>query len=235
MLRTFSLLLILTLLSSCTASELQKLLGSELPLTEAEVASGLKEALSIGIGKGADLLSQKDGYFKSEYKILLPAEARKVTEKLKVVPGFTNVEEIILERINRGAEDAATKAKPIFVNAIKGMSFADAMNILMGNQDAATRYLETATSNELYQQFNPVIVESLDQLNARKYWSDAVNAYNKIPFVDRANPNLDDYVTREALKGLFGMVAKEEMNIRTNLSVRTSDLLKKVFARQDKR
>lgn len=236
MLRTFSFLLLLTLLSSCTASELQQLLGSgELPLTQTEAASGLKEALSIGIGKGAELLSQKDGYFKSEYKILLPAEARKVTEKLKVVPGFSNVEEIILERINRGAEDAAMKAKPIFLNAIKEMSFTDAMNILLGGQDAATRYLESATNEQLYQQFNPVIVESLDRLNARKYWSDAVTAYNKIPFVDRANPDLDDYVTREALKGMYGMVAKEELNIRTNLSARSSDLLKKVFAKQDKK
>ncbi len=235
MLRTFSFLLMLALLSSCTASELQRLLGGELPLTEAEAASGLKEALSLGIGKGSELLALKDGYYKSEYKILLPAEARKITEKLKVFPGFNNVEEIILERINRGAEDAAMKAKPIFLNAIKEMSFMDAMNILLGNQDAATRYLETATNEQLYQQFNPVIVESLDRLNARKYWADAVAAYNKIPFVDRANPDLDDYVTREALKGMFGMVAKEELNIRTNLSARTSELLKKVFAKQDKK
>lgn len=235
MLRTFSFLLMLALLSSCTASELQRLLGSELPLTEAEAASGLKEALSLGIGKGSELLALKDGYYKSEYKILLPAEARKITEKLKVIPGFNNVEEIILERINRGAEDAAMKAKPIFLNAIKEMSFMDAMNILLGNQDAATRYLETATNEQLYQQFNPVIVESLDRLNARKYWADAVAAYNRIPFVDRANPDLDDYVTREALKGMFGMVAKEELNIRTNLSARTSELLKKVFAKQDKK
>lgn len=235
MLRTFSFLLMLALLSSCTASELQRLLGSELPLTEAEAASGLKEALSLGIGKGSELLALKDGYYKSEYKILLPAEARKITEKLKVIPGFNNVEEIILERINRGAEDAAMKAKPIFLNAIREMSFMDAMNILLGNQDAATRYLETATNEQLYQQFNPVIVESLDRLNARKYWADAVAAYNKIPFVDRANPDLDDYVTREALKGMFGMVAKEELNIRTNLSARTSELLKKVFAKQDKK
>lgn len=234
MLRTFSFLLMLALLSSCTASELQRLLGGELPLTEAEAASGLKEALSLGIGKGSELLALKDGYYKSEYKILLPAEARKITEKLKVIPGFNNVEEIILERINRGAEDAAMKAKPIFLNAIKEMSFMDAMNILMGNQDAATRYLETATNEQLYQQFNPVIVESLDRLNARKYWADAVAAYNRIPFVDRANPDLDDYVTREALKGMFGMVAKEELNIRTNLGARTSELLKKVFAKQDK-
>lgn len=235
MLRFLTFFSVALLLTSCTSSELQRILGGELPLSDAEVASGLKEALTIGAGKGADLLSQKDGYYKSDYKILLPPEARQVTERLKVVPGFSNVEEIILERINRGAEDAAANAKPIFVNAIKQMTFADAMNILMGSNDAATRYLESTTTEPLYQEFSPVIIESLDRLNARKYWADAVNAYNKIPFVDRADPNLDDYVTREALKGLFSMVEKEEQNIRANVNARTSDLLKKVFAKQDGR
>ncbi len=214
---------------------LGSLASGALPLTDAEIAGGLKEALSIGANKGAEQLSQKDGYYKSAYKILLPPEARQITERLKVVPGFSNVEEIILERINRGAEDAAKNAAPIFLNAIKQMTITDAMNILMGNNDAATRYLERTTSGPLYQEFNPVIVESLDRLNARKYWADAVEIYNKIPFVDRANPNLDDYVTREALKGLFSMVEKEEDNIRSSIEARTSDLLKKVFARQDNR
>ncbi len=202
-------------------------------LTTGEISSGLKQALEIGIGKGSDLLSKKDGYYKSAYKILLPPEARKITEKLNGVPGFSNVEEIILEKINRGAEDAARRAKPIFVNAIRQMSFADAMNILMGEKNAATNYLNRTTHQPLYDEFNPVIVQSLDKFEARKYWSDVVNAYNKIPFVQKANPDLDDYVTGEALKGLFSMVEKEELNIRSNVSARTTDLLKKVFAKQD--
>jgi hypothetical protein len=163
----------------------------------------------------------------------LPAEARKITDKLKNIPGFSSVENTILEKINRGAEDAAKKAKPIFVSAIRGMTFTDAMDILFGSKDAATRYLERTTSDQLYQEFNPVIVESLDKFSARKYWSDAVTAYNKIPFIEKANPNLDEYVTKEALKGLFSMVQNEELNIRQNIGARTSDLLKKVFAKQD--
>ncbi len=202
-------------------------------LTTVEVAGGLKEALEIGISKGSDLLSQKDGYFKSPYKILLPPEARKVTDKLHNIPGFSNVENIVLEKINRGAEEAAKKAKPIFVSAIKQITFTDAMDILMGEDDAATNYLHQTTFNPLYGEFNPVIVESLDKFNARSYWRDAVNAYNKIPFIEKANPDLDDYVTNEALKGLFGMVAKEEKNIRTNVGARTTDLLRKVFKKQD--
>jgi hypothetical protein len=165
----------------------------------------------------------------------LPPEARKITDKLKNVPGFTNLEEAILEKVNRGAEDAAQKAKPIFVNAIKQMTFNDVMDILMGSDNAATSYLNKATYTPLYNEFSPVIIESLDKFKARKVWSDAVNVYNKIPFVEKANPSLEDYVTDQALKGLFSMVEKEEKNIRTNVTARTTDLLKKVFAKQDNR
>ncbi len=225
-------------LASCDPAALQRTLetiANSTELSTAEVSSGLKEALEIGIGKGSEALAKRDGYYKSAYKILLPPEARKVADKLRNVPGFTNVEDKLLEKINRGAEDAAKKAKPIFVSAIRQMSFSDAMNILMGEKNAATSYLNRTTSEALYKEFNPVIVQSLDKFDARKYWADAVNAYNKIPFVEKANPDLDDYVTKQALNGLFSMVGEEELNIRTNIAARTSDLLKKVFAKQDKK
>lgn len=232
-----SLVIVALTFSSCSPQQFQEVLGSVLEsgaLTNGEVSAGLKQALEIGISKGADQLSAVDGFFKSPYKILLPPEARKITDKLQKVPGFTQVENIILEKINRGAEDAAAKAKPIFVNAIKQMTFNDAMNILLGADNAATGYLNDKTNAQLYNAFNPVIVESLDKFNARKYWSDLVEKYNKIPFVEKADPSLDNYVTQQALKGLFSMVEKEELNIRNNVSARTSDLLRKVFAKQDK-
>ncbi len=203
--------------------------------TGAEIASGLKEALSIGISKGSDLLAVEDGYYKSAYKILLPAEARKVTDKLKVIPGFTNVEEEIVKRLNRAAEDAAKSAKPIFVSAIKNMTFDDALNILMGQNNAATTYLKDNTFEGLYDAFQPEVIKSLDHLNALEYWEKAVTTYNKIPFIDQVNPKLDDYVTREALNGLFGMVEKEELAIRQDPAKRVSALLKKVFAKQDRK
>lgn len=234
---TFFLGLIL-LGMSCTPQELQSalntVLSNDTELTDGQIGNGLKEALEIGITKGAQKLSATDGYFKSPYKVLLPPEARKVTEKLQNVPGFSQVENEILLKINRGAEDAAKKATPIFVSAIKQMTFQDALSILMGEKDAATNFLKKATYNSLYSEFNPVIVESLDKFNARQYWADAVNAYNKIPFVEQVNADLDDYVTTQALDGLFQMVAKKELDIRNNPVERTSDLLKKVFAKQDK-
>lgn len=204
-------------------------------LTQEEVGNGLKEALNNGIGEAVDFLSAKDGYFKSPYKILVPEEAQKVTDKLKAVPGFANIEADLTERMNRAAEDAATKAKPIFVAAIKGMTFKDAMAILTGNTDAATRYLEKSTYQQLYNEFKPVIQASLDKVNAREYWSNAVTTYNKLPFVTKTNPELDDHVTKTALKGMFSLVEKKEQGIRSDVGQRNSDLLRKVFAKQDKK
>lgn len=228
------LLFVPLLLVFAGCAELQKAAQSALSEpTAADIAGGLKEALNAGISKGVDALGVKDGFYKSAYKILLPPEAQNVVNKLKFVPGFDKVEDILLEKINRGAEDAAGKAKPIFVSAIRQMSFSDATNILMGSDNAATSFLQKTTSEDVYKEFNPVIVASLDKFDARKYWSDAVNAYNKIPLVKKANPDLDDYVTRQAMKGLFSMVELKEKDIRHNKLSRTSALLKKVFAKQD--
>jgi hypothetical protein len=202
-------------------------------LTQEEAGMGLKEALNLGIGQAVDFLSAEDGYYKSIYKVLLPEEARKISDKLQAVPGFSDFEEEVVMKINRAAEDAATKAKPIFVSAIKQMTFTDAMNILMGNKDAATRYLEKTTYQQLYDEFKPVVVESLDKFNARTYWRNGVNAYNRIPLVNKADPELDDYVVKQALAGMFGLIEKKELDIRGNASSRTTELLRKVFGKQD--
>ena len=128
-------------------------------LSQEDAGKGLKEALNTGVSEAVSFLSAQDGYFKSPYKILVPEEAQKVVSRLKNVPGFSNVEADLTERMNRAAEDAAKKAGPIFVSAITKMSFQDALNILMGNPDAATRYLEKTTYQQLYNEFKPVIQE----------------------------------------------------------------------------
>jgi len=204
-------------------------------LSQEDAGKGLKEALNVGVSEAVSFLSAQDGYFKTPYKILVPEEAQKVVSRLKNVPGFSNVEADLTERMNRAAEDAAKKAGPIFVSAITKMSFQDALNILMGNPDAATRYLEKTTYQQLYNEFKPVIQESLDKVNARSYWKSAVTAYNKIPLVEKTNPELDDHVTKKALAGMFSLVETKEKDIRSNPKLRTSELLKKVFAQQDKK
>lgn len=232
--KIFALIMILSMVSCAELSKIQ-LPGGAAALSIEEIANGLKEALNTGISKGSDLLSKLDGYYKSPYKILLPEEATNVIDKLKFIPGFSDAEEKLTMRLNRAAELAAQKAAPIFFQAIKDMTFSDATNILMGTDTAATGYLRAHTYTPLYNQFQPIVLNSLNEVHAADYWQTAVTAYNKIPLVKKTNPKLDDYVTEQALKGLFSMVAKEEMGIRTDLSLRTSDLLKKVFAKQDKK
>lgn len=220
-------------LIACDPADLQKAMDAIGTVTNSDVANGLKQALNFGVDDSVKFLSKENGYYSSAYKILLPEEARAVTDKLKFIPGFQNVEEELVKRLNKGAEDAASKAGPIFFSAIKSMTFDDAMNILMGPKDAATTYLNNKTYNGLYGEFSPIIDQSLNKFNVQTYWADAVNQYNKIPFITKVNPDLKDYVATEALKGLFGLVAKKELGIREDASQRSTDLLKKVFAKQD--
>ncbi|HRX28940.1 MAG TPA: DUF4197 domain-containing protein [Saprospiraceae bacterium] len=221
--------------SSCDPKDLDKILGTagSALLTDADISSGLKEALDNGVKVSVQKLSATDGYYQSAYKILLPAEANKVIDKLKFIPGFENLQEEAIKRVNRAAEDAATKAGPIFFDAIKGMSFSDVTNVLMGPKNAATNYLHDHTYQSLYGEFNPVIMNSLNKFGALDLWSDAINTYNQIPFITKLNPDLGDYVTNKALDGLFSLIEKKEYGIRTDISQRTSSLLKKVFAKQD--
>ncbi|MEY3053364.1 MAG: hypothetical protein RLY31_3149 [Bacteroidota bacterium] len=205
----------------------------EQALSQEEIGQGLKEALDNGVADAVASLSKPDGFLLSPYKILLPPEARKVAAKLRVVPGFENVEQDLVEKMNRAAESAAEKAKPIFLDAIRNMSFRDAMDILLGEQDAATNYLRQNTYKGLYSEFLPVIQASLDEVNAREYWRKAVTAYNKIPFVEKSNPALDDHVNTMALEGLFSLITEKEKGIRSNVNLRNTDLLRRVFAKQD--
>lgn len=222
-------------LFACNPADMQRamdILGST-PLTDLDVSNGLKEALNLGVDNSVKFLSAKDGYYASAYKILLPDEARTVIDKLKFIPGFTNLEEEVIKKINQGAEDAAKKAGPIFVGAIKQMSFTDAMNILTGPKNAATSYLHDNTYNALYAEFKPVLVNSLNTYGALDLWSNAVTKYNSLPFITDVNPDLADHVSAKALVGMFDLVEKKELGIRTDLSQRSSSLLQKVFAKQD--
>ena len=198
-------------------------------LSEEEVGKALKEALTIGVEKGVEQLSKPDGYFKDyEIKIPIPDEAKYVEDKLRMLGQDKAIDDAI-ESMNRAAEDAATEAKDLFVAAIKEMTLQDVMYILKGNDDTATRFLENHTRNKLIDKFKPVIKISLDKVGATKYWNTVFSSYNKLPFVKKVNPDLEDYVTNKAIDGLFVQIAKEELEIRKNPMARVTDLLKKVF------
>ena len=197
------------------------------------MAAGLRQALDLGIDKQVSKLTQTDGFFKNELvKILLPEELQKVDKGLRDI-GLGNLADEGLKVLNRAAEDAVKEATPIFVNAVKDITFNDAKNILLGNDNAATQYLTTRTQTELYNKFKPVINNSFSKVGADQIWANLINKYNAIPFTNNVNPDLTDYVTGEALKGVYTMIAVEEKEIRTKVSSRTTDLLRKVFALQD--
>ncbi|SFC23235.1 Protein of unknown function [Zunongwangia mangrovi] len=222
-------------LSSC--AELQDI-ASQLPqgsygVTNTEIASGLRQALDFGIDKQVTKLTQEDGFFKNELvKITLPAELQKVDKTLRDV-GLGNLADQGLKVLNRAAEDAVKEATPIFVNAVKEITFNDARNILLGQDDAATQYLVGKTKSQLYDKFNPVITNSLDKVGANQIWSNIIDRYNSIPLTNNVNSDLSDYVTSEALNGVYTMIAVEEKDIRNDLSARTTSLLKRVFSLQD--
>lgn len=206
--------------------------GSYVP-SSSEAGKGLKQALEFGIAAGANRLAARDGYFGNPLvKVLFPPEAQKVEETMRSL-GLGSMVDKAIESFNRGAEKAAKEAAPIFVDAIKSMTINDAMGILLGDKDAATSYLMSATSAQLSSRFSPIIERSLNEVNATKYWEDVIVRYNKIPFIQKMNPDLTAYVTDKALDGLFLMVAKEELKIRDNVSARTTELLQKVFGYAD--
>ncbi len=230
--KTISIITIL-FLSSC--SELQQVVN-QLPqdaISNTDIASGLREALDNGIDKQVTKLTQEDGFFKNELvKIGLPDELQKVDKALRDI-GLGNLADQGLKALNRAAENAVKEATPIFVDAVKGITFNDAKNILLGKENAATQYLQSGTSEALYDKFSPVIKNSFTKVGADKIWENMITKYNTIPFVKKVNPDLTDHVTQEALKGVYTMIAIEEKEIRTKVSSRTSTLLKKVFALQD--
>ena len=211
------------------AEKVNKELINKNLFSEEEAANALKETLNKGIGKGVSVLSVKDGYFSNpEVKISFPQNATKVADKLKKLGMQKQVDEVVLS-INRAAEDAANSAKSIFVDAIKKMSIKDAIGIVKGNKTAGTDYLNRNTNSALANTFKPIIKTSLEKVNATKRWESVMNTYNKIPFVEKVNPELETYVTEKAISGLFFMLAQQEIAIRENPKERTSALLKKVF------
>lgn len=228
-----SLVLILPFLFTLMACE-----GLDSGLTDAEIVSGLKEALEVGTDTSSTKLHAQDGYYANpKVKIPFPSDVQYVADALMNFHllgqpvGATAVNALIL-KLNRAAEGAADKAKPIFLSAITNMTVTDGLNILMGNDTAATSYLKGQTYTSLKTAFKPDIENSLNQVGAQAAWNDVTNYYNLIS-TNPVNTDLADHTTGKALDGLFVLIAEEELKIRTDVSYRVSDLLKKVFAEQD--
>ncbi len=233
------LVLLIPMLSNAQFKDLVKKAKDKIPTSmnsgSTDIAAGIKEALNKGIEKQVVKLTAVDGFYKNEMvKILLPEELQKVDAALRKI-GLGDLADDGIRTLNRAAEDAVKEATPVFVNAIKNMSIADAKGILLGSDNSATTHLEKTTATELYTKFNPVVKQSIGKVGADKVWATIIKKYNSLPFVSKVNPDINDHVTKKALEGVYKMIAVEELSIRKDLASRTSPLLKKVFALQDKK
>ncbi|WP_188459331.1 DUF4197 domain-containing protein [Psychroflexus planctonicus] len=221
--------------SSC--AELQQIADEAMQdqtLTNADISSGLKQALRQGVQDRVSDLANENGFLNNDLvKITLPDELKRLDNTLRNV-GLGNLADEGIKMLNRAAEDAVSEATPIFLNAIRDLSITDARDILLGKDVAATNYLKTQTQNELYQRFQPIIENSFAKVGADQVWTNMINRYNQIPLTQNVNPDLTDYVTQEALKGVFVMLEIEEKQIRESIGMRKTDLMRKVFALQDR-
>lgn len=198
-------------------------------LSNADIVKGLKEALNVGSKNATTSASKMDGFYKNSLiKIPFPSDAKDMRSTLLKM-GMKRQVEDFEKQMNRAAEDAAKKAAPIFMSAITSMTINDGLTILQGKNDEATQYLKKSTNAQLSKEFRPIIAASLKKVQITKYWNPLFTTYNKVPFVKRVNPNLDDFVTQKAIEGLFKLVAQEETKIRKDPAARISDILKKVF------
>ena len=235
---------LIMLLAGCT--ELQRLadqVDTSRPLTQQEVISGLRQALTIGSDSAASRLGALDGYYRDELvRIALPPEARVITDNLTLLPGGERMVEDVILRINRAAEDAARQAAPIFASAITGMTIQDGFAILRGERDAATQYLRAATYDQLTGLYQPRIKESVDKaivgnMSTSAAWDALTGEWNRlarstagrIANLQPVEVDLEAYLTARALDGLFLKLAMEEEKIRLDPAARVTDLLRRVF------
>ena len=202
---------------------------------QTQIANALKEALELGVSKQVVNLTKTNGFYNNSLvKIPVPQELQKVEKALRAA-GLGSLADEGVKAMNNAASVAVKEATPIFVDAIKNMTITDAKNILMGGNNSATQYLQKSTTKSLYGKFNPIIKSSFNKVGADKVWKEIITTYNTLPMVQKVNPDLTDYVTNEALDGVFTMIGKEEVDIRTNINARSTNLLKSVFALQDKK
>ena len=231
-------ILILSLFVFSACDELQQVvsqLPNQGPVTEVEIAQALKAALQQGIDQRVSELAAENGYFNNPLvRIGLPSDLQKVDKALRDI-GLSKLADEGLKVLNRAAEDAVSEAIPVFVDAVSGITFADAKNILLGDELAATSFLEGRTRQELYNRFLPIIKTSFSKVGADRIWADLITRYNSIPLTRDVNPDLSAYVTGEALGGVYKVIGEEEKEIRSKVSARGTRLLQKVFALQDQR
>jgi len=233
--KKYLIILLTAFISTTQAQTLNQILNSAnsiinaSSLSNTDIVSGLKEALTLGSKKATEQSSKMDGFYKNPLiKIPYPAETKSMMSTLNSL-GMSKQVKDFEKQLNRAAEDAAKKAAPIFIDAVKKLTINDGLTILKGKDDEATQFLKKNTTANLTSEFSPVIAASLKKVKITKYWNPLFTKYNKLPMVKKVNPDLEAYVTQKAIEGLFKLVAQEELKIRKDPAARITDILQKVF------
>ncbi|MBZ9652008.1 DUF4197 domain-containing protein [Psychroflexus montanilacus] len=232
--QAISFVLLIIFFTSCAELEqISKEIAKSGNLTEQQIANGLQEALSKGVDQQVSKLTKEDGFYNNSLvKIGLPQELSSIESTLRSL-GLNNLTDQGIKALNTTAQQAVKEATPIVKKAIQDMTFEEAKNILLGNNIAATTYLREKTQEELYQKFEPIVKDNFQKVGAEQIWQNVIQKYNQIPLTENVNPDLTDYVTNEALKGVFKMIELEEVQIRNDAKERSTELLRRVFALQD--
>ena len=237
----------LILLTACAELLNMVQTSGPVPLTESEVAGGLKEALITGAKNSSQILSAENGYYGDmAVKILLPDEAKIIIDNISRIPGGDKLVEDVVLRINTAAEDAAKEAAPVFINSIRQMTVRDAFTILRGADNAATSYLRNTTYTELYDLYKPKIEASTEKdivgtISTADSWNTLTGRWNslansvagRLADLKPVNTDLNDYLTTKALNGIFLKVEAEELKIRKDVSARITPILQRVFGSLD--
>lgn len=199
-------------------------------VTEADAAQGIREMLDEGVRRGVALLSKTDGFSSQPaYRLGLPDEARTIESSLRQI-GMGSLVDKVMMQVNRAAEDAVVGARPLFTQAIHDLSFTDALGLVQGAQDAATSYLKQRSETQIRAAFAPIVKSSLDKFNAMKFFNDMIGTYNGFPSTStKLNPDLAAYVTNKTINSLFDQIAREEADVRTRASARSTPMMKRVF------
>lgn len=198
-------------------------------IASADAVTALRTALTQGSTKAVATLGTKDGFLGNpEVKIPLPPNLRKVEKNLRRFGMGAQADELITA-MNRAAEAAVPEAKTLLIDAVKSMSVQDARAILTGGEDSATRYFRAKTSDALFKKFKPTVTQATSKVGLANTYNNYAGRAAKFGLISAQEANLDDYVTGQALDGLYKMIAAEEKAIRADPLGQTSRILQRVF------
>jgi len=203
--------------------------GTSSNLSNADISSGLIEALKVGTERVVSTLGRTDGFnADKDVHIPLPKTLDRVKKALKPL-GMASMAEDLELRLNRAAEAAVPRAKKLFWDAIQAMTMDDVRAIYDGPKDAATQYFKKQMSAPLAKDMTPIVHDEMGKAGAIQSYDNMMGQYKSIPFVPDARANMTEYVVQKGIEGVFFYLGKEEAAIRTNPAARTTDILKKVF------